>query len=258
VSSTTLATPNFSGGYATDTNSSGNIVGYAFNGLTIHVFRWDKSGPTTWNFNEVGAPSLPNPNDPTQAYGYGISDQGRITGKARFTSATGPWHAYVTDAPASGVNGDLGTLGGLEIEAWDVNDETGTVGWAHNASAKRRAFYIQIGGVSLQPVNELPRLAGTTGTAYNSEAYSVNRLGQVVGMIQNDGGAYRAFWWKTPGPGTQLTDLTSMVLDGGQTPQSLGWILTSAVAINDAGVMIGYGTQNGVAKAWIIYPKCQE
>lgn len=49
-----------------------------------------------------------------------------------------------------------------------------------------------------------------------------------------------------------------MVLDGGQTPQSLGWILTSAVAINDGGVLIGYGTQNGVFKALIIFPKCRE
>ena len=112
--------------------------------------------------------------------------------------------------------------------------------------------------MNLQPVNELPRLAGTTGNSYNSEAYNVNRLGQVVGKIQNDSGAYRAFWWKTPGPGTQLTDLTTMVLDGGQTPQSLGWALTSAVAVNDGSTIIGYGIQNGISKAWILYQKCQE
>jgi len=56
----------------------------------------------------------------------------------------------------------------------------------------------------------------------------------------------------------QLTDLTTMPLDGGQTPQSLGWTLMAAVAINDAGVIIGYGTQSGSSKAWILYPNCQE
>lgn len=112
--------------------------------------------------------------------------------------------------------------------------------------------------MSLQEVNELPRLAGTTGTAYNSEAYGVNSHRQVVGTIQNDSGAYRAFWWKTPGPGTQLTDLTTLPLDGGQTPQSLGWTLTSAAAINDGSVITGYGTKSGVNRAWILYPKCQE
>ena len=107
-------------------------------------------------------------------------------------------------------------------------------------------------------MNLLPPARHTTGNSCNSEAYNVNRLGQVVGKIQNDSGASRAFWWKTPGPGTLLTDLTTMVLVGGQTPQRLGWTLTSAVAVNDGGVIIGYGTQNGISKAWILYPKCQE
>lgn len=148
-------------------------------------------------------------------------------------------------------NEDLGTFGGLQSEAWDVNDESGTVGWAHNSSGLRRGFYIQIGGVSLQPVNELPRLAGTKGNSYNSEAYGVNRFGQVVGKTQNDAEAWRAFLCRIPGPGTTLTDLTTLPLDGGQTLQSLGWTLTSAVAVNNGGVIIGTGTKSGVSKAWI-------
>lgn len=252
VAYVTLPIPGFSYGYAADINSSSIIVGYASSGSTINVFRWDKLG-NSWIEQPIGAPTASD-----QAYAYAISDQARIAGKARFVSPTSPWHAYVTPDNPSGINGDLGTLGGLESEAWDVNDETGTVGWANNGSAQRRAFYIQIGGVSLQPVNELPRLAGTTGNSYYSEAYGVNRLGQVVGKIQNDSGAYRAFWWKTPGPGTQLTDLTTMVLDGGQTPQSLGWTLTSAVAVNDGSIIVGYGLKSGSTRAWILYPKCQE
>jgi len=254
VFSVALPTPNPTPAYALDINTSGAIVGYTTSGSAISVLLWVKSGGA-W-----GVQSVPGPG-PTQdypAYGYAISDAGHIAGKARFTSPTSAWHAYVTPENPTVISGDLGTFGGLESEAWDVNDESGTVGWAQNGSALHRAFYIQIGGVSLQSVNELPRLAGTTGTSYNSEAYGVNRLGQVVGKIQNDSGAYRAFWWKTPGPGTFLTDLTMMLLDGGQTPQSLGWTLLSAVAINDGGVIIGYGTQSGTQKAWILYPKCQE
>jgi uncharacterized membrane protein len=226
--------------------------GHAVSGSSRHVFRWNKNG-STWSWQPIGAPAG------DQAYGYAISDQARLAGKAKFT-AGGPFHAYVTQPYAWAFlgNEDLGTFGGLQSEAWDLNDESGTVGWAHNSSGLRRGFYIQIGGVSLQPVNELPRLAGTTGNSYNSEAYGVNRFGQVVGKIQNDAGAWRAFFWKTPGPGTTLTDLTTMPLDGGQTPQSLGWTLTSAVAINDGGVIIGTGTKSGVSKAWILYPKCLE
>jgi hypothetical protein len=53
-------------------------------------------------------------------------------------------------------------------------------------------------------------------------------------------------------------DLNTLPLDGGQTPASLGWNLTSAVAINDAGVIVGYGYNPGGPTAWIIYPKCQD
>ena len=41
------------------------------------------------------------------------------------------------------------------------------------------------------------------------------------------------------------TDLNTITLDGGQTPASLNWTLTSAVSINDAGFTVGYGG-NGI------------
>ncbi|MBX3731711.1 MAG: hypothetical protein KF791_03855 [Verrucomicrobiae bacterium] len=126
------------------------------------------------------------------AQAFSLSDDFRIAGRAKYV-VNGPWRAYVTDPEGDIPLPGLGTFGGLESEARDVSTESGTVGWAHNASNRRRAFYVQHGATALQPFNELPRLAGTTGTAYNSEARSVNRLGQVVGRIQNDSGSYRAF-----------------------------------------------------------------
>ena len=47
-------------------------------------------------------------------------------------------------------------------------------------------------------------------------------------------------------------------LDGGQTPASIGWTLTSAVSINDFGAMVGYGSNALGNTCWIIYPKCQD
>jgi hypothetical protein len=36
-------------------------------------------------------------------------------------------------------------------------------------------------------------------------------------------------------------------------------VLTSARAINDAGIIVGTGTYNGQSpRSWIIYPTCQE
>jgi len=38
----------------------------------------------------------------------------------------------------------------------------------------------------------------------------------------------------------------------------LGWTLTQAQAINDSGVIVGYGSISGRSTCWIIYPKCQD
>jgi probable HAF family extracellular repeat protein len=252
---TVLALGTLVSGYAADINvnaarTARTIVGYGWNSSATNVLRWANEG-NGWSLYDLGIPGIP-------ALAYAISDTGRIAGKARFGNG-GAWQAFVTEMQPFeiSVNFALGTLGGLESEAWDVNDESGAVGWAHNAAGRRRAFYIQIGGNNLQPVNELPRLAGTTGTTYHSEAYGVNRLGQVVGKCQNDAGAYRAFLYN-PGPGNLLSDLNTIPLDGGTTPAGQGWTLTEAVAINDGGVIVGHGIKGGYAKAWILYPKCVE
>lgn len=245
---TALALDTFTYGYAADMNAASTVIGYVWKSTATNVFRWTKNG-NAWIEYDLGPSGNP-------ALAYAISDQQRVAGKARF-SANGPWRAYVTSPDATQIEGDLGTLGGLESEAWDVNDDSGTVGWAHNASGRRRAFYIQIGSQNLQPVNELPRLAGTSGTTYQSEAYGVNRLGQVVGKCQNDAGAWRAFLYN-PGPGNLLTDLNTISLDGGGTPAAQGWTLTDAVAINDGGIIVGHGVKSGYTRAWILYPKCVE
>ncbi len=244
----------FARGYAADMNTGRDIIGYVWNSASTNVFRWVWSQGQTWIEQDFGI------NTTTEAMAYAISDQRRVAGKARFAPG-GPWRAYVTDINANQVEGPIGTLGGYESEAWDVNDDSGTVGWAHNSAGRRRAFYLQINAPGLQPANELPRLAGTTSTTYQSEAYGVNRLGQVVGKCQNDAGAWRAFLY-TPGSGNQLTDLTTLPLDGGATPASLGWTLTEAVAINDGGIIVGRGYvtygYSQYYRAWILYPKCVE
>jgi len=84
----------------------------------------------------------------------------------------------------------------------------------------------------------------------------VNKLGQVVDYAQNQSPANRAFIYSSLTGIT--TDLNNFTLDGGQTPAGLGWTLTSEVSINDAGVMIGYGSNAGGNTCWFIYPKCQD
>ena len=85
----------------------------------------------------------------------------------------------------------------------------------------------------------------------------MNKLGQTVGYTQDQSLANRAFIY-SPDFGGSITDLNTYPLDGGQTPGGLGWTLTSAVSINDFGVMVGYGSNALGNTCWIIYPKCQD
>ena len=74
---------------------------------------------------------------------------------------------------------------------------------------------------------------------YSSAAYGVNRAGQVVGYTQNQSLPDSAFIYNALNDIT--TDLNTITLNGGQTAASLNWNLTSAVSINDAGVIVSQG-----------------
>lgn len=240
-----LSTPNFSGGQATDINSAGNIVGFASNGGVYDVFSWTKSGPTTWNWQDLG--TTPG----GQAYGYSITEIGRIIGKAKFVSG-GPFHAFLLpqESFTMSLAVDLGTLGGIASEAWDVDDGSGTAGRSQNSAGYWRAFYLPLNCTVLSASYELPPLPSVTRTDYTSAAYGVNKVGHVVGTAQNQGLMSRAFVYK-PGQGGMI-DLNTQLAPGSP------WILTQAQAINDAGIMVGSGTYNGQSTSWIIYPQCQD
>jgi len=237
-------------------HEDGTIVGYAWSGTTYHVFRWAKSG-NTWL-----PPDDLNLSSPTffQCYAFAITDNGRIAGKAKFTSG-GPFHAFNTGVFPGDLSFDavdLGTMGGVASEAWDMHELKGTVGRSQILAGYWRAFFLPIDCTTLGGVitYQIPELAGVTRTDYSSAAYGVNRNGQVVGYTQNQSLANRAFIY---GAQTGITtDLNTITLDGGQTPASLGWTLTTARAINDEGVIVGSGSISGRSTVWILYPKCQD
>ena len=154
---------------------------------------------------------------------------------------------------------DLGTMGGTASEACDMQELSGTVGRSQILSGYWRAFYLPINCTTLGGITayQIPALSGVTRTDWSSAAYGVNQNGQVVGYTQNQSLGNRAFVY-SPQTGV-VTDLNNFTLDGGQTPAGLCWTLTQAQAINDAGVIVGYGTNSaGNGTCWIIYPKCQD
>jgi probable HAF family extracellular repeat protein len=107
---------------------------------------------------------------------------------------------------------DLGTLGGWESKATDINDLGQVVG-----SGERHAFLWQDGTMT-----DLGTLGGR-----RSNAAAINDLGQVVGTSKTGAGEPHAFLWQD---GT-MTDLGT-----------LGGRFSHAADINDLGQVVGTST----------------
>jgi len=198
-----------------------------------------------------------------QAYAYAINDDSRIAVKATFTPG-GPFHAFNTSAVPADLaieSNDIGTMGGTASEGLDMHELKGTVDRSQLSTGYWRAFLPPISAPNLgnSAIYEICGLPGVTRSDWSSAAYGVNKFGQVVGYAQDQGLTNRAVLYSDQTGVT--TDLNDITLDGGQTPAGLGWTLTSAQAIDDAGVIVGSGIisgRNTAWIAWILYPKCQD
>ncbi len=96
--------------------------------------------------------------------------------------------AFAGESYAAVTAKDLGTLGGNESEAFDINTGGTVVGWSEVANGDARAFvWTPSGGMKA-----LPMLAGGTKSA----AFHVNNSGQVVGVSNNGNGALRIVMWE--------------------------------------------------------------
>jgi len=185
----------------------------------------------------------------------------------------------------AGMN-SLGTLGGTQSVAMDINDSGRVVGGAQNASGYFRPFRWNsgtmtdlgtLGGDSLvvdhraEAVNSSGYIAGRSYTAggaahafywngttmsdlgvltggTESWAFGINDSNVVVGTSSVTGGAFHAFIWD----GTNgLRDLNN--LDSG----SSGWTFLRATDINNNGFITGWGTNgSGQTRAFLLTPTC--
>jgi uncharacterized membrane protein len=87
-------------------------------------------------------------------------------------------------------------------------------------------------------------LSASLGTAY-SHAYGINSSGAIVGDMSS--GYYDAVGAFLLDAG-KVTDLNSLL------PPGSPWHLSSALAINDLGQIIGVGTYDGWARAFLLTP----
>lgn len=122
---------------------------------------------------------------------------------------------------------ELGTLGGTESAALDINRSGQVVGWSHLPNGETRAFLWTAGSGM--------RSLGTLGGA-NSVAYAINDRGEVVGTSQTATRMWRAFLW-TPTGG--MRDLGA-----------LSGLNSEALDINENGVVVGTDNTTGDRRAF--------
>lgn len=182
--------------------------------------------PVVWRYTPGVTPvapiELPNPR-----YGLsgatGVNSQGSVVGKTYLGVFT---HATVW-VIGSMYNRDIGTLGGVNSWANDINEAGVVVGGADNAAGITQAFVWsrRSGMVALPALVKGAR----------SEAYSLNESGTVVGWSQNAQGCRRAVVWPTTGKPTDL---------GG-----LGGCESWARRIDAAGTIVGSAENPG--QGWV-------
>ena len=157
-----------------------------------------------------------------QSLATAINDGGTVVGSTMIDGAsTDTSHAFVWTEAGGMI--DLGTFGGANSDALDVNNAGVVVGWAENAAGHPRAFVwtSAAGKVDL----------GTLGGS-RSWAYGINNTGQVVGAswvcdtCDMAGPLVHGFSWTQAGG---IVDLGAVAADRH----------SAALAVNDAGHIVG-------------------
>ena len=159
-----------------------------------------------------------------------ISDTGVVAGYAH--GGCPGWTQITACIWDGGVRTCLGRLGSYISEAYAINNAGQVVGLSHigDSFSPWHAFIWE---------NGVMTDLGTLGVNYKSEARGINNLGQVVGKSGK-----HAFLWENG----VMIDLHTVCLGISD------WDTTTASAINDNGVIVGYGSFKWKGHAFIMTP----
>jgi len=171
-----------------------------------HAFIW-KDGLIT----DLGAPG----GDSNFSNSVAINDSGAVVGNGSSDIAPYTPHGFFW----ANTSTDIGTLGGVGTTVEALNGLGQVVGWSYPASGFSRPFLWQNGQMT-----DL----GTLGGDNFGTANDLNEASQVVGYASTPAfHSFHSFLWQNG----QMTDLGT-----------LGGNLSSAVAINNKGWIVGYST----------------
>ena len=202
-------------------NDKNEIVGYASTAgdSAVHAFVHDCT-----RMHDLGTLGG------TNSIATAINNRGEIAGKSDTATANSA-HAFVY---TNGRMCDIGTLGGANSSAVAINSRGDVVGSADTAtSGISHAFLLSEGKLI-----DLGTLGGN-----NSAAFGLNSRGEIVGRSQTTVTTH-AFLFA----GCRLTDLNTLI------PADSGWILREALAINNAGEIVGIGEFQGQIRAFLLSP----
>jgi len=219
---THLGTLGGSDTYAKAISNTGMVAGYSSTTTgTFHAFLY--SGGTMFDLGTL--PGTVN------SAASAVNNKGQVVG-----TSTGPDGRSRAFLFAHGTMSDLGSLlPGKDSAAVAVNDYGQVVGDAVNGSNQTRAFLFSDGNMT-----DLGVIPG----ALASSARSVNNYGQVVGYCQTYQGDRATIYREGV-----MMDLNELV------DASSGWIFKQALAINDAGQIVGNGINpDGQLEAFLLTP----
>lgn len=210
-------------------NDGEQVVGRADDGTNTRAFIWDSIG---------GMVSLGTTAGHTDSEAFGINASGQVAGNA-FDAGTPSLDLnaflWTPDVPngTTGTFEDLGTLGGTNSIAQDVNDSGQVVGGSQIAGDNYHPFR----WVS-STFTDLGTLGGQSNKRFH-RAQAINSAGKVVGLSFTSGGDQHAFLW------------VSGAVDGAPTnPEmkdlgTLGGTFGQALGINDSDEVVGWSTDAG-------------
>lgn len=205
-------------------NNAGQIVGnsYRFDG-SAHAFLWENG-----NMSDLGTL-----NSTTFSYGLSINASGRVAG---FSYTPGSFERASLFTKGSTPT-DLSNLLGPYSRATGINDSGQVVGfWSTSGGYVPDSYaFLYSGGV----VTDL----GNLGQAH-SRAFGINSHGHIVGSSVHPVYGERAFHYESG----VMTDLNALI------PIDSGWTLSTAVAINDLGQIVGTGYYNGQQRGFVLTP----